>query len=192
MYVVDTISSGVKPKHPIAMSSISQPTSLKQWHRRLAHCSPTTIQEMEKVGLVDRLRVTQKDLRGKCKDCILGHQTRRPFDDETEKGLEPLELVAFDLWGPSRVQSMGGKTYFMPIIDAGTSFKHGAYLADKSDASTIPAFDTFRARAESMTGRRIRRLRTDRVYESKSWEEYCRCIVLSTNLRHRILLHRMD
>jgi len=85
MYVVDTISNGVKPKHPIAMSSISQPTSLEQWHRRLAHCSPTTIQEMEKAGLMDGLCVTQKDLQGKCKDCILGRQTRRPFDDKTEK-----------------------------------------------------------------------------------------------------------
>jgi len=120
-----------------------------------------------------------KDLRGKCEDCILGHQTRRPFDDETMKKLDPLELVSFDLWGPSRVQSMGGKTYFMPIIDAGTSFKHGAYLADKSDISTIAAFDVFHAKAESMTGCKIRRLRTDHAYGSSAWDEYCR--------RHNIL-----
>ena len=28
----------------------------------------------------------------------MGHQTRRPFNKETEKVLDPLELVSFDLW----------------------------------------------------------------------------------------------
>jgi hypothetical protein len=76
-------------------------------------------------GLIDGLNITEKSLRGKCEDCILGCQTRRPFDDETEKVLDPLELVCFDLWGPSRVQSAGGKVYFMPIINAGTSYNMG-------------------------------------------------------------------
>ena len=62
----------------------------------------------------------------------------------------------------------------MPVVDAGTSYKHGAYLSDKSDISTIAAFDAFRAKAEALTGRKIRRLRTDRAYESAAWEEYCK------------------
>lgn len=82
--------------------------------------------------------------------------------------------MAFDLWGPSRVQSAGGKTYFMPIIDAGSSFKYSAYLPDKSDTSTISAFDGFRAKAEALTGRKIWHLRTDRAYESAAWEDYCK------------------
>ena len=170
MYVVDVLGR----EATIAMSSLSQPTSLEQWHRRLAHCSPSTIQEMTNKDLVDGLNVTETSLRGKCEDCILGRQTCRPFDEETEKNLPPLELVSFDLWGPSRVQSAGGKVYFMPIIDGGTSYKHGAYLSDKSDASTIAAFDEFRVKAESMTNRKIHRLRTDRAYESSAWGDYCR------------------
>jgi len=62
----------------------------------------------------------------------------------------------------------------MPIIDAGTSYKDGAYLSDKADSSTIPAFDTFRAKAESLTDRKIRRLRTDRAFETSAWEDYCK------------------
>jgi len=61
----------------------------------------------------------------------------------------------------------------MPIVNAGTSYKHGAYLSDKSDVSTIPAFNSFRVKAESMTRRKVRRLRTDRAFESNAWEEYC-------------------
>jgi hypothetical protein len=83
------------------MSSISQPTSLEQWHRRLTHCSPLTIQEMAANNLVDGLKLSGTSVNGKCEDCILGRQTRRPFDRETEKELDPLDLVLFDLWGPS-------------------------------------------------------------------------------------------
>jgi hypothetical protein len=173
MYVIDDLDGDTHTAKPLALLSLSQPTSLEQWHRRLAHCSPLTIQEMAGKNLVDGLKVSESALRGKCEDCILGRQTRRPFDGVTEKSLDPLELVSFDLWGPSRVQSAGGKSYFMPIVDGGTSYKYGAYLADKSDLSTIAAFDTFRTRGESMTGRKIRRLRTDRAYDSAAWGAYC-------------------
>jgi hypothetical protein len=64
---------------------------------------------MASKGLVDGLIISETNVSGKCEDCIMGRQTRRPFDGETEKGLKPLDLVAFDLWGPSRVQSAGGK-----------------------------------------------------------------------------------
>ena len=124
-------------------------------------------------NLVDDLKISDTSLKGKCEDCILGRQTRRPFDGMTEKELDPLELVSFDLWGPSRVQSAGGKIYLMIIVDAGTSYKYGAYLADKSDLSTLASFEIFRTQAETTTGKKVRRLRTDRAYESSAWNEYC-------------------
>ena len=63
----------------------------------------------------------------------------------------------------------------MVIVDAGSSYKSGVYLPDKSDVTTIQAFDNFRTKAETMTGRKIRHLRTDRAFESIAWEEYCQC-----------------
>ena len=173
MYVVEPINDDT-PGIPLALTSLSQPTSLEQWHRRLTHCSPSTIQEMVSGNLVEGLKVSSSDLRGRCEDCVLGRQTRRPFDGVSERDVDPLSLVSFDLWGPSRVQSSGGKIYFMPILDAGTSYKYGAYLSDKSDLSTIAAFDNFRIEAESLTGRKIRRLRTDCAFESAAWDDYCK------------------
>ena len=175
MYVVDELNGDLPgiPNVPIAMTSLSKPVSLEQWHRRLTHCSPLTIAEMSKEDLVDGLNVSGNDLRGKCEDCIIGRQTRRPYDGKTEKDLDPLELVSFDLWGPSRVQSAGGKIYFMPVVDGGSSYKYGAYLSDKSDSSTITAFDAFRAEAESLSGFKVRRIRTDRAYDTSAWKDYC-------------------
>ena len=61
----------------------------------------------------------------------------------------------------------------MPIIDAGTSYKHGAYLSDKSDASTIATFNDFHVKGEALSGHKVRRLRTDHAFESMAWEDYC-------------------
>ena len=51
MYLLETINDS--PEIPIAMTSLSQPTSLKQWHQHLVHCSPLTIQDMfnKSIGL---------------------------------------------------------------------------------------------------------------------------------------------
>jgi len=175
MYVVDELihdppgASDV----PLAMASLSMSVPLEQWHRRLTHCSPLTILEMSKENLVDGLVVSRNDLCGKCEDCIIGHQTRCPYDRKSEANLDLLELVSFDLWGPSRVQSAGGKIYFMPVIDGGMSFKYGAYLSDKSDLSTIAAFEMFWVEAESLSGRKICRVRTDCAYDTSAWRDYC-------------------
>ncbi len=177
MYVIDEFSGDLPgvTSTPTAFTSLSQSVSLVQWHRRFAHCSPLTIAEMSKGSLVDGLNVSEIELRGKCEDCIIGRQTRRPYDGKTEKDLDPLELVSFDLWGPSRVQSAGGKIYFMPVVDGGSSYKFGAYLSDKSDSSTIAAFDAFRIEAESLSGHKVHWIRTDWAYETVAWEDYCRC-----------------
>ena len=61
----------------------------------------------------------------------------------------------------------------MVIVDAGTSYKWGAYLSDKSDTMTLAAFESFCTQAETMTGRKIRKLRTDGAFGSAAWEAYC-------------------
>ena len=171
MYLLETLDD--IPKIPIVMTSLSQPVSLEQWHRRFTHCSPMTIHDLANNNLVDGLNISEMTLTGKCEDCVMGRQTRRPFDGVTEKNLAPLDLVAFDLWGPSRTKSAGGKIYLMIIVDAGTSYKYGAYLSDKSDPTTLATFEVFRVKAENITGRKIRCLRTDRAYESLAWTEFC-------------------
>ena len=61
----------------------------------------------------------------------------------------------------------------MIIVDAGTSHKYGAYLRDKSDITTMASFETFHTIAETLTGKKIRRLCTDRAFNSANWREYC-------------------
>ena len=113
------------------------------------------IQGMAKSNLVDELKLSDETINGKCKDCILGQQTWHPFDGTTEKDLDPLDFIVFDLWGPSRIQSTGGKSYLMVIVDSESSHKHSAYTSDRSDTTTIAAFDDFCTKAEAITGRKV-------------------------------------
>jgi len=102
MYVVDELNDSPRvPNAHLTRTSLSQSVSLEQWHHQLTHCSPLTIKEMSKGNMVDGLNISDTDLRGKCEDCIIGRQVHRPFDGTTEANLDPLELVSFDLWGPS-------------------------------------------------------------------------------------------
>ncbi|KAK0225266.1 hypothetical protein EDD85DRAFT_777789, partial [Armillaria nabsnona] len=79
------------------MASHSSPVSLADWHRRLAHMSPAKIEEMVSKNLVDGLSITSDSLQGRCEDCILACHARRPFDENTDPDIDPLELVATDL-----------------------------------------------------------------------------------------------
>lgn len=109
MYILEAVND--LPDAMIAMISLTQPISLEQWHHQLTHCSPLMILEMANNRLVEGLKILETMVVGKCEDCILGCQTCHPFDGITEKDLSPLELVYFDLWGPSCVQSVGGNNY---------------------------------------------------------------------------------
>jgi hypothetical protein len=60
----------------------------------------------------------------------------------------------------------------MPIVDSGTSHKHVAFLKDKSNVSTIAAFEEYRVMAERQTGHQIKRVRTDGAFDSGAWGAY--------------------
>ena len=113
---------------------------------------------MARKDLVDGLKIFGMTLNGKYEDCILGRQTRCPFDGTTEKNMSPLELVSFDLWGPSCNKSVGGEIYLMIIVNVGTSFEYGAYILDKSDPTTLETFKIFHKQIETATGKKIQRL----------------------------------
>ncbi len=135
--------------------------------------SPKAIEEMASKGLVDGLNITPDPLLGKCEDCILARHTHRPFDELSNPDVDPLDLMATDLWGPSRTASVSGKTYLMILVDSGTGCKGGEFLADKSDETTVGAFDRWRKLAETQTERKVKRVKADHVFARTKWVDYC-------------------
>ncbi|KAF5378820.1 hypothetical protein D9615_006849 [Tricholomella constricta] len=93
MYRIDFIP------RPTAMSarSLKRPTDLETWHRRLGHVGENTLRMMEREQMVTGLDITKKSVNGRCENCIMGKQTRRPFDEEVIPEHAPNDRVSFDL-----------------------------------------------------------------------------------------------
>ena len=117
----------------------------KLWQQRLGHMSEKGMKIMHSKGKLPCLQSVEIDM---CKDCILGKQRRVSFQTSgrTPKK-EKLELVHFDVWGPTKVSSIGGKHYFVTFIDDHSQEVWVYFLKHKSEA--FEAFKRWKAMVEN-------------------------------------------
>ncbi|XP_025679169.1 uncharacterized protein [Arachis hypogaea] len=108
------------------------------WHKRLGHASMFQISKLVKRGLVRGLPNIKFDKDIICDACQMGKQIKtsfKPKEDVSTK--KPLELLHLDLFGPTRTQSLGGKSYGMVIVDDYTRFGWVFFLANKHEAFSV-------------------------------------------------------
>src|SRR6202044_462694 len=64
-----------------ATHSLNKPADIDTWHRRLGHPSYDTVERMGRKEIVGGMDVTTFSRQpGLCEDCVMGKQTRCPFD----------------------------------------------------------------------------------------------------------------
>ena len=176
LYELDLLPCAESDTPPIALLSTSGAADAATWHRRLGHIGDSGLQRLVSRKLVDGL-----DIKGPascstlCLDCVYGKHARRPFTQWIKPETEPLERVYIDLWGPAQVDSIGGHRYYMSVDDGGSSWCQPFFIPDKEADTTLSAFKHFKRQAESVTGRRLKAVRTDQGSEFKNakWEEFC-------------------
>nr|GEX06935.1 copia LTR rider [Tanacetum cinerariifolium] len=96
-------------------ASIEEKDSLAHvWHKRLGHTSEAGLQVLEKQGLFGKKSLGKLDF---CENCVLGKSHRVSFSVGRHTTQGVIDYVHSDLWGPSQVESLGGKRYFLSIID---------------------------------------------------------------------------
>ena len=78
---------------------------------------------------------------------------RTPFPKSSSQKAEILDLVHSDLWGPSPVQSLGGKFYFISFSDDSARYSWTYYLRKKSEA--FANFKTWHKEVERQTNRKL-------------------------------------
>ncbi|KAF5387622.1 hypothetical protein D9615_000717 [Tricholomella constricta] len=170
MYRIDFV-----PK-PAAMSarSLTRPADMETWHRRLGHVGESILREMIRGELVKGLDVTKTSVNGRCENCIMGKQARRPFDEDVIPECKPNQRVSFDLWGPARVKTTGGKSYMMLACDQGGAGVKGWFLADKTMETTGAVLESYHVESERQTGEKLLAVRTDEGTEfvNSTWSAY--------------------
>ncbi|KAD3641560.1 hypothetical protein E3N88_30784 [Mikania micrantha] len=143
----------------------------KLWHMRMGHISTLGLQELNKQGLLDDLGNCDY---GFCEHCVLGKAHRVKFHRSTHVTKGILDYIHADLWGPSRVQSLGGARYFLSLVD-GYSRRVWVFLL-KSKDETFSKFKEWKVMVENQTERRVKKLRTDNGLEfCNSWfDMFCK------------------
>ncbi|GJS67950.1 retrovirus-related pol polyprotein from transposon TNT 1-94 [Tanacetum coccineum] len=160
--------------HPMAgelNASVEEKDILAQvWHKRLGHISEAGLQVLEKQGLFGKKSLGKLDL---CKKCVLGKSLRVSFSVGRHNTQGVIDYVHSDLWGPSQVESLGGKMYFLSIVDDYSRRVLGYILRFKHEG--FGKFKEWKQLVENQTGRTVKKLRTDNGLElcNREFKQLC-------------------
>jgi len=132
-------------------------------HRRFGHIAPAAAKRLLTHGFVTGLEL---DLSGDdptfCESCVYAKSRRQtvPKVREGERAKAFGEEIHSDVWGPSPVQSLGGRRYFITFTDDYSRHSHLYLLRKKSDAFT--AYKSFEAWSKLHQNAPIKVLHSDR------------------------------
>lgn len=142
--------------------------SVDLWHSRLGHVSYSKLELMMSKQLVAGLPNLPVVKDVVCSGCQFGKAHQQPFHQSSYKSTQPLELVHTDVFGPVRQDSIGGMKYMITFIDDYSRFLWVFFMKEKSEA--LNKFKLFKVEAETLTGHKVRVLRSDNGGEYRSQE----------------------
>ncbi|GKF71127.1 retrovirus-related pol polyprotein from transposon TNT 1-94, partial [Tanacetum coccineum] len=131
----------------------------------MGHISEAGLQVLEKLGLFSKKSLGKLDF---CKNCVLGKSHRVSFGVGRHTTQGVIDYVHSDLWGLSQVESLGGKRYFLSIVDDYSRRIRVYILRFKHEA-----FGKFKERKQlvgNQTGRTVKKLRMNNGLEFCNWE----------------------
>ncbi|BBH01411.1 hypothetical protein Prudu_011666 [Prunus dulcis] len=124
------------------------------WHRRLGHASFSYLHK-----LFPSLFVKTDVSQFKCDVCEMAKSHRTSFPPSSNKSIIPFMIVHSDVWGPSKIPTLGGAHWFVTFIDDCTRMTWVILLKSKSEVSS--AFQRFHKMVAVQYNRNIQVLRSD-------------------------------
>jgi hypothetical protein len=110
------------------------------WHRCLGHPGPDVLSKLSSSSAITCPWCRDDSL---CHACQLGWHVWLPFPISSTRGVQPFDLVHYDLW-TSPLPSVSGYKYYMVILDDCTHYSWTFPLCQKSDTfPTLSHFLTF-------------------------------------------------
>ncbi|KAG1786843.1 uncharacterized protein HD556DRAFT_1247737, partial [Suillus plorans] len=95
-----------------------QPRDWLTWHKHYGHVAFSGLKRLQKERLVEGLNIDENSSIPQCEACIQAKQTCDSFPRNSDSRSGALgELTHSDVWGPARVQSVGGSKYYISFID---------------------------------------------------------------------------
>ena len=141
---------------------------------RLGHANMDTILRLSTKKLVHGLPDITFKKDSVCSQCEKNKATRSTFKSvNVVCTTRPLQLLHMDLFGPSRIVSLGGKLYTFVIVDDYSRYTWVYFLARKNDA--LSEFVSFCKKVQNEKGYMITRIRSDHggEFENAKFEQFC-------------------
>jgi hypothetical protein len=162
---------------PIKQVFLGERTSTAHWHKRLGHPAFRTV---HRVLSQFQLLVLSNKAASSCIACpqAKGHQL--PFVISNSRICKPLDLIYFDVWGPSPTLSFNGNRYYVSFIDAFSRYTWVFAIQSKSDV--MSTFLQFQIMIERLLNSKIKSVQSDWGGEYRNLHTYFQSIGIS----HRI------
>jgi hypothetical protein len=156
-----TVKPSSSKQVALPASEAASTKELNIWHSRLGHLHEAGVKQMANQKLAEGLPTHLSGELPLCQGCALGKHKRDSFPSRgpEHRAKEPLELVHTDLCGPMKQKSPSDSRYFITFLDEYTNKSWVYFCKEKSEA--FHWFKTFKAEAETQTGRKLERLRSD-------------------------------
>ena len=153
LYKVEWVYAAATPDECIDLAML---------HCHLAHIAPDAIRKMVKTGAIEGIELVDDGSTLICDICKQAKAMRKQIHKEREAPLAATfgDEVHTDLWGPSPVLSLGGRTHYVTWTDDYSRYTKLTILRSKDQ--TLDAYKSFAAWVYTQKGVKIKCLRSDR------------------------------
>jgi hypothetical protein len=129
------IGSSFGPSSTPSANSASKLMSISDLHRKLGHINHNDLRKMVKAEMVTGINVNLDSKPEFCEVCVKAKAEQKPFPKKSETAYTKYrEKVVSDLWGPAKVESLGGKKYYFLFKDLSSPEEKVYFLRAKSEA----------------------------------------------------------
>ncbi|KAJ3569220.1 hypothetical protein NP233_g5191 [Leucocoprinus birnbaumii] len=149
--------------------------SMRLWHRRMGHLSPSAIRAMSNQNMVKDLKLDAPlDYDHLCDGCMHGKSHKLPLPHASASMYSKMELLVMDLTGPMSVPTWDGELYALVVLEVSCRYPVGRLLKSKEEVGG--AVRDIVALLERQSGRKAMRLRSDNGTEfvNATMEAFCR------------------
>ncbi|MCO5548690.1 hypothetical protein L7F22_002149 [Adiantum nelumboides] len=88
------------------------------WHKRIGHANVQSLKTMQSQEIVIGLPILKvANMQKLCEACQFGKQAKASFLHDKHVSRNVLQLVQSDVWGPTKIASMGGCKFYVTFID---------------------------------------------------------------------------
>jgi hypothetical protein len=139
-------------------------------HWRLGHISANAIRDLAHANAVTGLHIIDPSSTISCNSCEHAKATHKTIRKQSTTSCTQAfgNKIHTDVWGPSRVVTLGGRHYYITFTDDHTRFTKIQLLQTKDEA--FAAYKSFAAWVKTQHGVRVKRLRSDHGGEYTSSE----------------------